>query len=102
MLRTLILLKSRAGSLKHFKAHCIHEEDPLNDRAIKNILIHEESYPLDPAHQPVMAKRPTVLKAPSLRFFKYISIFTITIIFKPISNNEKETDTHRRWTNAHC
>lgn len=33
---------------------------------MKNILIHEESYPLDPA-SPAMAKRPVVLKAPSLR-----------------------------------
>jgi len=32
---------------------------------MKNILIHEESYPLDPA-SPAMAKRPVVLKAPSL------------------------------------
>ena len=79
-----------SGSLKHFKAHCIHEEDPHNDRAIKDILIHEESYPLDPAHQPVMAKRPTVLKAPSLRFFKYTSIFTITIFFSQYQITKKK------------
>ena len=45
------------------KARAIDEEDPQNDRAIKNILIHEQSYPLEPT----MVKRPVILKAPSLR-----------------------------------
>merc|ERR1712147_99046 len=55
-------IEANINTLKAAKAFVIDREDPQNYRAIKNILIHEECYPLEPN----MVKRPDMLKAPSL------------------------------------
>ena len=67
---------------------------------MKNILIHEESYPLDPT-SPAMAKRPVVLKAPSLRlltvhlsktvkYLQFIFLQKFTIIFSQYQITKKK------------